>query len=168
MTFATMQHYVEENLAGEAAAFLDLRACAFSGYFGRDDYFNEDTVKSVMSRLLSNWIAANDPGETAMVFTELPYTGFDNRADIGVVYLTRDGRPAPTQTLYIELKTDFYVDSVNNDINLLDLIAGVGNSPITQAYAFYTVFEDEDRWTQGIERPTQGNVGVRGIRVTSP
>lgn len=168
MTFATMSHYVEENLAGETAAYLNARADAFSGYFGLNNYFNEDTVKSVMSRLISHWIAANDPGETAMVFTELPYTGFDNRADIGVVYLTQDGCPIPTQTFYIELKTDFYAESVNADINLLDLIAGAGNSPITRACVFYTVFDHNDGWTRYIERPTQVNVGARGIHVTSP
>ncbi|MBB3059558.1 hypothetical protein [Microbulbifer rhizosphaerae] len=168
MTFATMAQYVEKNLADDTARYLNGRSNSFSGYFGLNNYFNEDTVKTVMSRLLTEWIAANDTEETAMVFSELHYTGFDNRADIGVVYLTENGRTAPTKTLYIELKTDFSVDSVNGDVNILDLIAGAGNSPITSAYAFYTVFEGQEGWTRYIEAPTQPNVHTVGIPVTSP
>ncbi|WP_308366693.1 MULTISPECIES: hypothetical protein [unclassified Microbulbifer] len=168
MTFATMAQYVERNLADETARYLNGKSDSFSGYFGPNNYFNEDTVKTVMSRLLTDWIMANDSEETAMVFSELHYTGFANRADIGVVYLTEDGQAAPTQTLYIELKTDFSAESVDGDVNLLDLIAGAGNSPITSAYAFYTVFEGEEGWTRYIEVPTQPNVHTVGIRVTSP
>lgn len=168
MTFETMNHYVENNLAPDTALYLNQRVDVFSGYFGQDGYFNEDTVKSVMSRFLMNWIESHDANESAMVFTEFPYPGFNNRADIAVVYLTEDGNPIPTKTLFIELKTDFSADSVDSDVNLLDLIAGIGNSPITTGYAFYTVFTGEDAWAQTIDAPTQPNIETIGISVTSP
>ena len=114
-----------------------------------------------MFSCLKNWLSNNEQNSQVLVVSEVIYPGFANIADLTVVF---DDGNGPSR-LYIELKADFNPNSVNVDINLLDLIAGLVRSPITDGFAFYVVRQGDRGWTHYIDDPTQPNIETRAITV---
>lgn len=175
MAFQNVNNYIGNNLAADTAGLLNLWVANFpnvQGFYGPNGYFNEATVQAAMYTSIVNWVAnqavnnqaANISSATTLVLSEARYSGYANVADLAVVY--NDGAH-PVQTIYIELKTDFNVNSVDNDINLLDLIAGAMNSPVAEGYVFYTVINGNAGWAGQIGGPTQANVTAVAINVNA-
>lgn len=163
MAFQDVDDYIENNLATDTAGILDQWVANFpnvQSFYGPNGYFNEATVQAAMYTSIVNWLNQNQEEANALILSEAQYTGFANYADLAVAY-------TGGQKIYIELKTTFDAEDVNKDINLLDLIAGAMNSPVTQGYVFYTVINGNAGWTGQVDAPTQGNVAAVAINVNS-
>ncbi len=164
MPYAEIDNFVDNNLAGQVAAYLNPKNANFPNvddYFSQYDYFNEATVQGVMFGCLKDWITANENVNHVLLLSEQVYPGFNNRADLAVIY---DNGGGPSR-LFIELKADFTAASVDGDIEVLDTIASDMNSPLTDGYAFYVYKVNDAGWTNAIDDPIEPNVFKRRIGV---
>jgi hypothetical protein len=166
MPFKEINTYIKTTLANDTASYLNEEAANFKGvkqYFGNNGYFNEATVQGVMFALLKARIADDLAADTLLVVSQVKYPGFDNIADLAVI-ANEDG----VQRIYIELKVDFNAESVDRDIEVLDAVASVDESPLTKGYAFYLAFSNNLGWTGTISKPIDADVYVVPIVVQPP
>lgn len=164
MPFVNINNYIVNTLATDTANYLNNKAATFpnvANYYGLNGYFTESTVRDVMFACLYNWLNNNENPAHVLLVSEVLYPGFHNRADLAVIY----NNGAGAQTIYIEVKADFNPNSVDLDINLLDMVAGIVNSPLGEGYAFYVVSGANPGWANYIQGPTQPNVHTRAINI---
>lgn len=162
MSYQDVNDYVTNDLAGQTAIILNYWVDNYNNanlFYGPNGYFNEATVQAAMYASLTNWLTQNFEAENALALSEAGYPGYNNRADLAIMY-------SAGQKIFIELKTSFNAELVNEDTNLLDLIAGAVGSPVTNGYIFYTVSAGNMGWVNYIEQPTQPNVRLVAINVT--
>ncbi|HEV2915166.1 MAG TPA: hypothetical protein VGX92_17950 [Pyrinomonadaceae bacterium] len=159
MPYAQITNYIDNTLSGDVAAYLDAKRNNFANvqnYWGLNNYFTESTVRDVMFACIYNWLIANENPAHVLVVSEVRYPGFNNRCDLAVIYDAGAGGGA--SRAYIEVKADFNANSVDLDINLLDAVASVYNSPLTNGYAFYVAKNNNLGWVNAINAPIQPNV----------
>lgn len=164
MPFVNINNYIVNTLATDVSNYLNVKVNGFpnvANYYGGYGYFTEGTVRDVMFACLYNWLNNNENPAHVLLLSEVDYPEFHNRADLAVIY---DNGAGP-RSIYIELKADFNANSVDLDINLLDLVAGSMNSPLDDGYAFYVVRAGNTGWTNNIDGPTQPNVHALPINV---
>lgn len=164
MPYAAINNFVANNLAGQVAVYLNAKVANFPNvnqYFSNHGYFSEATVQGVMFGCLKEWLAANENANHVLLLSELDYPHFQNRADLAVIY---DNGGGPSR-LFIELKADFTAASVNEDIEVLDAVASLQNTPLTDGYAFYVYRNGQAGWTQHIDDPLMNAVHKTGIGV---
>lgn len=168
MPFAQMNAYIVNGLPADVAAYLDPKSANFPNvadyYAPNNGYFNEDTIKGVMFQCLNAWIAGHENANHYLVRTEVQYPGFENIADIWIVY-DAGVQDVAAQNIAIELKANFAAESVNQDIELLDAMAGVQDPVFDNAYACYVVQQGHGGWTNYIDEPVAPDVASVGITV---
>jgi len=167
MAFAQLNQYIQQQLALDVAAYLNPKSQFFphvQNYYAQNTgYFNEDTVKCVMFQCINAYITNYETSNHYLVRSEVPYPGFGNIADLWITYDT--GLGAPAQNVAMEMKADFDADSVDEDVNLLDMLAGSNHSPFDIAYACYVVRQGHNGWATFIQGPTQPDVLLLPINV---
>ncbi|HEV2915165.1 MAG TPA: hypothetical protein VGX92_17945 [Pyrinomonadaceae bacterium] len=164
MPFAQINNYLANTLPGDVANYLNAKNANFANvqnYWGFYNYFTESTVRDVMFACIYNWLIANEVPADVLVVSEVTYPGFNNRADLAVIY---DAGAGPQRT-YIEVKADFNANSVDLDIDLLDAVSGAVNSPLNRGYAFYVVKSNNLGWANLIGPPTAADVTAVRILV---
>lgn len=164
MPYAAIEQYVRTTLAGDVAAYLNAKVANFpniANYYAASGYFGEHTVQAAMLICIDRWITANENPNHVLILSEYPYPNFANIADIALIYNNGGG----ASNIYIELKADFTPQSVDADINLLDSVASLQNSTLTDGFAFYVYYLANPGWTNHIDNPIEANVYKRGIGV---
>lgn len=165
MPFAQINNYLAGQFIVDVANYLNGKRANFrnvANYCNPNTlYFTEGTVKGVMFACISNWLVANEVAADVLVVSEVRYPGFNNWADLAVVY---DNGNGPSIT-YIEVKADFNPHSINLDIALLDDVSGVMNSPLDQGYAFYMVKNNNQGWVNNVDAPLAADVAAVAIVV---
>lgn len=164
MPYPQIDNYVSGQLAADVAAYLAVKTANFpniGAYYAPSGYFNEYTVQAAMFICLDRWLTANENPNHFLLLSEFNYPNFVNRADIAVIFNSGAG----PSNLFIELKADFTPQSVNNDIDVLDAVAGLQNSALTDGYAFYVYRLANAGWTRNIDIPTAPNVYAVGIGI---
>ncbi|MEM7038229.1 MAG: hypothetical protein AAF570_14690 [Bacteroidota bacterium] len=158
MPYNEFIQFTENILPLNVAQFLNQKSANFNDvhnyYSETTGYFNESTVQSVMFMAMNVWINQNEIENHWLIRTEVQYPGFENIADIWATYDPGMGA-ASIRNIAFELKADFRADHVNEDIDVLDAVAGVVNPPINRGYACYVAQVGNDQWTQLIDQPTQ-------------